>query len=137
MPSAPPDVVVPLDTDPSATAAPNRGPVIHHDRSAARAARLNPRLHASTVRPPLALAPELSPAVSVAFRKLWSMSEESLTMQAQNLGMDHAEADHHGKLHHRLRGGREVASVLGVNDLDGEQLVALRDSYNFGWSAWA
>jgi len=65
------------------------------------------------------------------------MSEESLTMLAQNLGMDHAEDDHHGKLHHRLRSGREVAAALGVADLDGEQLVALRDYYDFGWSAWA
>lgn len=54
--------------------------------------------------------------MSVAPRRMAGMSEESLTMLAQNLGMDHAEDDHHGKLHHRLRGGREIATVLGVHD---------------------
>jgi hypothetical protein len=65
------------------------------------------------------------------------MTEQDLTVRAQTLGMDHAEDDHHGKLHHRLRSGREVAAALGAGDPDGEQYVALRDHYDFGWRAWA
>lgn len=65
------------------------------------------------------------------------MSDKMPTQQAYELGMDHAENDHLDKLHHRLHSGREVAAVLGITGLDGEQLVDLRDSYNHGWSVWA
>lgn len=65
------------------------------------------------------------------------MSAKTPTQRSYELGMDHAELDHLGKLHHRLHSGREIAAVLGLTDLDGEQLVGLRDSYNHGWSVWA
>lgn len=65
------------------------------------------------------------------------MSTETPTQRAYELGMDHAEHDHLGKLHHRLHSGRKIAAVLGLTDLDGEQLIDLCDSYNHGWSVWA
>lgn len=61
--------------------------------------------------------------------------ESDLVMRAQNLGMDHAEDQHHGKLTQRLYSGRDVARVLGVTEeLSGEQYVALREAYSSGWS---
>lgn len=65
------------------------------------------------------------------------METTSLEEQARDLGANHAELNHLGKLHHRLHSGRDVASVLGADGLDGEQTVALRDAYDYGWSAWA
>jgi len=65
------------------------------------------------------------------------VSLETPTQRAYELGMDHAEHDHLGKLHHRLHSGREIAAVMGLTGLDGEQLVDLRDAYTAGWRDWA
>ncbi|MDU0328424.1 hypothetical protein RWH43_16820 [Microbacterium sp. KSW2-21] len=65
------------------------------------------------------------------------MREKTPSQRAYGLGMDHAEHDNLGKLHHRLRSGREIAAVLGLADPSGEQTVNLRDAYNHGWSIWA
>ncbi|MBW9093086.1 hypothetical protein JNB62_05275 [Microbacterium jejuense] len=63
------------------------------------------------------------------------MPEDNLVDRARTLGGDHAEAQQMGKLHHRLYSGRDVARALGVVDqLDGDQYVALREAYDDGWS---
>lgn len=65
------------------------------------------------------------------------MMTEDLVRQATNLGMDHAEDEHHGKRTRRLYSGRQVADALGVKDqLTGDQYVALRDAYGSGWSSF-
>jgi hypothetical protein len=62
---------------------------------------------------------------------------DDLLARAHELGADHAELNHRGRLHHRMHSGREIARALGAPDLEGEQVLAIRDSYNFGWSSWA
>ena len=76
--------------------------------------------------------------MSAVERMIRRMDEGDLISRAHALGMDHAEKDHNGRLHHRLYAGKEVARALGVSDsLEGDQYVALRESYEGGWSAFA
>ena len=82
-------------------------------------------------------APPSSERVSDPPRKLLRMQTTSLEEQARDLGADHAELHHLGRLQHRLHSGRDVAAALGAHGLDGEQTAALREAYNLGWSSWA
>lgn len=65
------------------------------------------------------------------------MTTETLIQRAINLGMDHAENEHHGAKGVRLYSGRQVADALGVEDqLTGSEYAALREAYANGWSSF-
>jgi hypothetical protein len=56
--------------------------------------------------------------------------------RAFELGQDDAERHEHGTLTERCYSGREVAARLGIERESPDQLVALRESYNAGWSSY-
>lgn len=54
------------------------------------------------------------------------------------LGQDHAEEHNANGRGTRLYSGRDVARALGLpGTLDGDAYVALRTSYQAGWSSWS
>lgn len=69
---------------------------------------------------------------------MFHMLESDLFTRATNLGMDHAEDRHHGRLERRLYSGRDVARELGVTEEQtaGDLYVALREAYESGWSSF-
>lgn len=75
--------------------------------------------------------------MSVALGTIEGMDFTTPNGRAFVLGQDHAEDEHNGEAHKKLYAGRQIAAVLGLtDDLSGDEYVALRESYQQGWSSF-